>query len=306
MKITTTWLYHINPKSPEGYTYNWNVDHPKTLLRKNDKEWGASNMFKQVGLGDMICVYMKNIPPNIDGVYVVGIVTKVCVDRQTFVWEPDETRSAVTLSRPIPKREVQDFFDRSHGNRMQRLPQSKQQKWLRRLGRGEVVDGVPLVMAKGVPRALSPNFDPIVSREHGVIGELFVIKRLSELYPRAKGFNVVHVSKSDLGSDHDVAVMRGRKIIRLVEVKARVGVPGDPVIISERELGCRRANLAVHSIFIVYLNKGGIPRSVLEIGSRNSFGLTPRQYWLTPGFPGKTPQDRDVRHLLCHLAPISV
>ena len=79
---------------------------------------------------------MKNIPPNIDGVYVVGIVTKVCVDRQTFVWEPDETRSAVTLSRPIPKREVQDFFDRSHGNRMQRLPQSKQQKWLRRLGRG--------------------------------------------------------------------------------------------------------------------------------------------------------------------------
>ncbi len=282
---TTTWLYHINPKSPKGYTYNWDVDRPKTLLRTNDKEWGADNMFNQIKRGHMICVYMKNIRPNPDGVYVVGKVTKVHVDRRTFVWEADVTRSAAILIRPILKEEVQSFFDRSHGNPVQRLPHAKRQKWLQRLGRGEFVEGVPLVRAQGVPRALSPGFDPITSREHGVIGELFVIKLLSKRYPSAKGFDVVHISKGNTGADHDIAVMCGDKIVRLVEVKARVGVPGDPVLISERELVCRRANPAVHCIFVVYLNKDASVRSIIEIGFGNSFALAPRQHWLTPGFP---------------------
>lgn len=244
-------------------------------------------MFKKIAKGDWLCVYMKNIRPNADGVYIVGRVSKVNVDERSFVWEPDEKRSAVIVSSPIRKEEVQGFFGRSYGAGMQELPPAKQKEWLRRLGRGEVIEGVPLVKAQGIPRALSPSPDPISSRKHGVMGELFVIKLLLRRYPRAEGFDVVHVSKTNVGSNHDISVIRGSKIVRLVEVKTRVGVPGDPVMISEHELECRRANHQVHGIFIVYLNKGGSVRSVLEIGSRNLFALAPRQHWLTPGFPGE-------------------
>ncbi|MBC7368726.1 MAG: DUF3883 domain-containing protein [Undibacterium sp.] len=286
MSTKTIWLYHINPNSPQGYGYSWDVDNPKTLLLKNDKEWGAKQMFNQIKPRDMICVYMKNIGANPDGVYVVGRVTRVDVGGRTFVWEADEIRSAAILSRPILKEEMRKFFARSHGHGMQSLLPAKQKKWLLRLGRGEVFDGVPVVKAKGIPRALAPNFDSGANRERGILGESHVIQLLAKRYSRADGFTVVHVSKSAPGADHDIAVMRKNKTVLIVEVKTRVGVPGDPVMISERELACRRNHPAAHQIFIVYLNKGSSVRSVLEIGSHNFYALAPRQHWLTPGFPG--------------------
>jgi len=157
---------------------------------------------------------------------------------------------------------------------------------MQRLGQGEVFNGVPVVKAKGVPPALAPKSDSGANREHGILGESHIVKLLTKRHAHADGFTVEHVSKSDPGSDHDIVVKRNNQIVYRVEVKTRVGIPGDPVMISERELVCRRNHPKTHQIFIVYLNKGASVRSVLEIGRRNSYALAPRQHWLTPGFPG--------------------
>jgi hypothetical protein len=283
----TIWLYHINPTNKRGYTYeNWDVSRPKTLLRKGDKKWTALQMFNQVQPDDLICVFMKNIQPNPDGVYLVGRITEVDRDARNFVWEPDAKLSALTLSKPVPKHEVKVFFGRSHGSGMQRLPLAKHRKWLKRLGKGEIIDGMPLVKARGKPPASRPNADPAVSKENGIFGEKVILKLLRKRYPASKGFVVAHISDSNSASDHDIAVLRGEKVVRHVEVKTRVGRIGDPVIISERELACRRANTSRHSIFVVYLGTGKVVRSIAEIGDSDDFALAPRQHWLTPGIPG--------------------
>jgi hypothetical protein len=56
-----------------------------------------------------------------------------------------------------------------------------------------------------------------------------------------------------------------------------------PVLISERELACRRKNRSAHSVFVVYLKIDGKIHSVLEIDRHDYFELVPRQYWLFPG-----------------------
>lgn len=278
-----TWLYHINPKNRLGYTYRWDVEHPRTLLRSTDKEWPAGQMFRKVAVGDRICVFMKNIGRNPDGVYVVGSVMSVEPEDGTFVWQVDENRSARTIANPIHRSVIERFFGRGYGSSMQQLPPEKQARWWKLFGKGEVVEGAPLVKARGKPRASLPTIEPFVSREHGLRGELHVVRLLEQRYPKAKGFKVLHVSKDAPGSDHDIVVRNGQRLIRLVEVKTRMGVPGDPVCISERELLCRRTHHALHSIFVVYLGTGGFVRSVVEIDSRDSFSLRPRDHWLTPG-----------------------
>src|SRR5665213_9304 len=278
-----TWLYHINPHSPEGWSYGWSVERPSTLLTSRDKKWPAGQMFRKVAVGDMICVYMKNIPPNPDGVYVIGRVTVVDTVRKTFLWSIDKKRSARTLVVPVPKHTVRKFFGRGYGSAMQCLKPARVRSWLRLLGKGELFEGIPMVKAKSVPVALSPTFDPLVSRQHGLCGELHVVGILAKRYPKTQGFRVIHVAKHDPASDHDIAVHKHGHPARLIEVKCRVGVPGDPVIMSERELACRRENRPNHSIFIVYLDRKGSIRSVVTIDSRDSFALMPRQHWLTPG-----------------------
>ena len=276
------WLYHINPKRT-GYKYSWQPDRPRSILRSRDKEWFAVQMFRSVNDGDTICVYMKNIPPQKNGVCVLGSVTKVNVAKRTFRWLVDAKRSARRLSDPIPEKVIRKFFGRSYGNSMQRLTAAKETRWLHLFQTDQVVDGVPLLKAKGKPHALSSSTDPFVSRENGLRGELHVLKILSERYPESRGYVVTHISKQNSDSDHDIVVRKGRKVVRLVEVKTRFGVRPDPVIMSERELACRTQNRAAHSIFIVYLSRGAQIREVVEIGSDNAFALKPRQHWLTPG-----------------------
>ena len=79
--------------------------------------------------------------------------------------------------------------------------------------------------------------------------------------------------------------MRGKRILELVEVKTRVGQAGDPVLISDREIRCRRAQRGRHRIFVVYLGFGSKIREVVEIGSADNFKLKSQQHWLYPGIP---------------------
>jgi hypothetical protein len=278
----TIWLYHINPKNSQGYTYGWDVERPSTLLKSKDKDWDAGQMLYQVKPGDLIHAYMKNIAPNPPGVYVVGTVTGVDIEDGTLHWRVDENRSAGTLTRPIGKDTVRAYFGRGYGGSMQRLPAGKTKRWLRLIGHGEVTDGIPLVKARTKPRPMADT-DPIVSRENGLKGERHVMSILKKRYPKSEGFQVTHVSQGDAGSDHDIGVKRRGKRVRLVEVKTRVGRPPQPVIISERELLCRKENSSAHSIFVVYLGLKGSIRNVVEIDSKNAFALKPRQHWLTPG-----------------------
>lgn len=277
------WLYHINPANSEGWTYGWDVDQPRTLLTSRDKEWPAGNMFRQVLVGDLICINMKNMDRRPSGVHVVGIVTKVLHHERTFVWRPDKARSARTLVSPIETADVRRYFGRGYASALQRLPADHHREWLKLLGEGEVTDGVPLLEVTGRPKAsVAPDRDPQVSREHGLLGERHVLKILRKRYPTRDGFHVDHVAKTDPFADHDVAVYRGTSRILIAEVKTRVGYPGDPVIVSERELQCRRANQFRHRVFIVYLAPKGAIRCVLEIGREDSFALSPRQSWMTP------------------------
>lgn len=262
----------------------WDINCPATLLKSADKVWPAFSMFKKIADGDLICVFMKNIGRNPDGVYIVGNVTAAMPKKGKFRWRPDLKRSARTSVVPIPAALTRKFFGRSRGLSIQQLDQTKHQKWLRLLVHGEVTDGIPLLKDRGRRVAAKPpTTDPEVSRLHGRLGELHVLKILRDRYLTRQGFKVEHVAEKAPNSDHDIEVKKANRCVRLVEVKTRVGHQGDPVIISEREIACRQRNRSVHSVFIVYLTSEKKVRSVVEIDGRTNVSLLPRQHWLFPG-----------------------
>jgi hypothetical protein len=130
--VQNIWLYHINPKS--NWEYGWDVFQPSSLLRSRDKIWPAGNKSKRVAAGDLVCVYMKNIAPNRDGIYVVGRVCEVMIEDQKFRWRVDRSLSAYTLERPMLKTTVRHFFPRSYGPFMQALPATSHMKFLNLIG----------------------------------------------------------------------------------------------------------------------------------------------------------------------------
>ena len=281
--MTNIWLYHINPKSPEGYEYGWDVNEPRTMLKTEDREWRAQQMRKKVAVGDLLCIYSKKMKGRPDGVYVAGTITRVNEKAGTFIWRPDQRRSARLVIAPILTDTLRAFFGRGYGSPMQRLPAGKMTKWLTLVdSRSEVLDGVPIVRVTSKPANPPGNENLFASKENGVLGEKFVLKLLKKRYPKSGRYDVVHVAADEPGADHDIAVHKGGKVVQLVEVKTRVGSPDDPVIISERELRCREVHKGKHAIFIVYLAAGKEVSSVLEVGAMDAFTLSPRQHWLTP------------------------
>jgi len=58
------WLYHINPTSPAGWEYGWDVARPDSLMESGDRVWPTGNMLQKVEVNDLICVYTKNIEPS--------------------------------------------------------------------------------------------------------------------------------------------------------------------------------------------------------------------------------------------------
>jgi hypothetical protein len=282
--MPNVWLYHINPKSPYGYNYGWKTERPETILKSKDRVWSSGNRFNQVAVGDVICVFMKNIGKRVDGVYIVGNVTSISPENAEFSWRPDPQRSARTLLSPIGVEDIRKFFPRSYGESIQPLEPGRRRAWLELIGVGEVTDGVPRLKARTLPQSTPPPLaDPKVSKEHGQIGELHVLAILRERHKSKPNRKVIHLSAKDPGADHDIEVWEDGVPISFVEVKTRVGKPGDPVIISEREIACRRANRKRHSIFVVYLGLKSRIRGVLEIDSVGAFQLKPRQHWLFPG-----------------------
>jgi uncharacterized protein DUF3883 len=266
----------------------WDVARPSTLLRSSDRTWYAGSMFRKVQPGDMICVYMKNIPKHPDGVYIVGTIRKIGLeDGASFSWSVDQERSAKVLLAPILKATVRKFFPRSYGGSLQPLAQRYTSAWLSLLGRAnKVFKDAPIVPVRRAPKrgqVLATGGDPTVSRENGLKGEKYVVALLKRDYSERDGYRVEHVAASNPGADHDIVITKAGKLVRAVEVKTRFGKPPAPVIISERELDCRRQNKARHSIYIVYLDKSGTVHSTLLIGRKDAFALAARQYWLQPG-----------------------
>lgn len=282
--MKNVWVYHINPKSPENYKYGWDVNEPKTILETEDLMWHASNMRRQLGIGDMLCVYSKKMLDKSDGVYVAGTITEVDPDEGMFTWQPEQRWSARLIVAPILTETLRVFFGRGYGSPMQRLPPHKKAKWLALLDANtEVVDGVPVVTVPNAePSGPSTAYNPVARKENGHLGEKFILKLLKKRYPRAAGYQVIHVAESKPSSDHDIAVYKAGTAVRLVEVKTRVGWPNEPVLISEYELGCRRLHKHRHSIFIVYLGRDKTIASVLELADEDTYTLSTRQYWLHP------------------------
>ena len=237
----------------------WKVEEPRTLLKSSDRTWVAGKMFNKVRPGDMICVYMKNIAPNPDGVYIVGNIRRVGLENgASFSWAIDRKMSAKVVVSPIATPTVRKFFPRSYGGSMQLLADRHRDTWQSLFGRGNsVFQDTPVIKVgssapKSVPR--KPPGDPIVSREHGIKGERHVLALLKQRFPLKDGYKVEHVAASDPNADHDIAVSKGHTVVYLVEVKTRVGRPNEPVIISERELDRRKRSGGRHAIFVVYLD----------------------------------------------------
>jgi hypothetical protein len=282
----TIWLYHINPKNRYGYTMGWDVSRPSSLLRSSDRVWGAGSMFKKVQRGDTICVFMKNIPKNPDGVYVIGTVQKTGLEGGNFSWSIDRDRSAKVVLSPITRTTIRKFFDRAYGGSMQALAEHREKQWLSLLGQNnKVFAGAPVLRVREPPRKQSrvTGGDPEVSRENGQKGERYVLALLRSEFPSSDGYRVEHVARKNPIADHDISINKGRRLIKAVEVKTRFGKPTDPVLISDRELECRKRLRGKHAIFIVYLSKGGIVHSVLRIQRQDAYSVSPRQYWLRPG-----------------------
>lgn len=149
------WLYHINPKSPQAYDYGWDVDRPRTLLTSKDRTWGAANMRNKVAIDDVICVYLKGMKTQPDGVYVVGRLTSVSPGKGTFRWRVDGALSTRLVTSPIPKDVVREFFGRGYGSPMQRLPMEKAANWIK------VLDGTT-----GKPRR---HKNTVASKVHEVL-----------------------------------------------------------------------------------------------------------------------------------------
>lgn len=282
------WLYHINPKNRYGYTMGWDISRPSSLLRSADRTWTASNMFNKVQPSDMICVYMKNIPKNPDGIYIVGTVQKIGLeDGASFSWSVDRARSARTSIVPIQKETIRKFFPRSYGGSMQKLSPKRERAWLSLLGRdNKIINDTPVVTVRKAPGQRRPSFgnaDPMASRENGRKGERHVLALLRNEYPSSEGYEVEHVAAKDPFADHDISISKAKKLVKLVEVKTRAGKPPDPVIISDRELQRRKQLPGKHDIYVVYLDKAGSVHSTLRIGRSEAFYIFPRQYWLHPG-----------------------
>lgn len=283
----TIWLYHINPKNRYGYTMGWDISRPSSLLRSRDRVWGAGNMFNKIHPGHTICVFMKNIPKNPDGVYIIGNVQKVGLAGGDFEWAVDRERSARVLLSPITRPTIRKFFPRSYGNSMQELAANREQAWLSLLGRNNTVFAdAPVVSVRRPPPKDQSRVDgsnPEVSRENGLKGERHVLALLRHEFPARDGYSVVHVAGKNPFADHDISVNKGPKLVQVVEVKTRFGKPPDPVLISDRELSFRKLSRGKHVIFIVYLSKGGSVHSTVRIGRQEAYRLLPRQYWLQPG-----------------------
>lgn len=267
----------------------WDVKQPKTLLSSSDRSWPAGIWAKKVQQGDVICVYMKNIGPNPDGVYVVGEIKKVGLRDGHFAWGVDRLRSAKVVVSPVGKAAIQRFFPRIYGGSMQPLPEKRRDKWLSLLGRGhKVFRDTPII---NVRRANKPTSspktprDPLISRENGLKGERHVLASLKQEFPSSAGYRIEHVASKNFGSDHDISIFKNGRMVQLVEVKTRVGRPNDPVIISEREISCRNRNPGRHTIYVVYLDNSGAIHSTLRIGRSDAFRLGPRQHWLHPQAP---------------------
>ncbi|MGH8639846.1 MAG: hypothetical protein ACREUZ_22185, partial [Burkholderiales bacterium] len=201
------WLYHINPKNRYGYTMGWNISHPSSLLRSSDRKWGAGTMFNKVKPGDTICVFMKNIPKNPDGIYIIGTVRQTGLEGGDFSWSIDRERSARVVLSPITTPTIRKFFPRSYGGSMQPLAEHRHKAWLSLLGRNnKVFANTPVVNLRkpppqGHPRVVSG--DPEVSRENGLKGEQHVLALLRREFSLRDGYRVEHVSAHTPGSDHD-------------------------------------------------------------------------------------------------------
>jgi hypothetical protein len=284
----TIWLYHINPRNRYGYTMGWDIARPSSLLRSSDRTWTAGKMFNKVRPDDVICVYMKNIPKNPDGVYIIGTVREVGLEGgESFSWSVDRERSARVVLSAIPKHTIRKFFPRSYGGSMQPLAKQRHSAWHSLLGhQNTVFNDTPVVNLRMPPRRTQTHMaggDPIVSRENGLKGERHVLALLRREFAARDGYQVVHVAAKDPAADHDISVKKGHKVVQVVEVKTRVGKPPDPVIISDRELTCRKQQHGKHVIFIVYLDKARSVHSTVRIGRSEAFRVLPRQYWLHPG-----------------------
>ena len=282
--MTNVWLYHINPKSPAGWTYGWNVDEPKTMLKTADREW--PHLRKQMAVGDMLCIYSKGMEDKPDGVYIVGTIEAVQPGSGTFRWRPDRQRSAKLIAAPIVTDSLRSCFKRAYGEPVQQLPDGKLKAWLKLVGgRGTPAKGkaaAPFIHVTSKTTKTTGGGNPLASKANGLFGERFVLGELRRRYAKSGGYEVVHVAKAKPGADHDIAVYKGGKLVLLVEVKTRFGSPGDPVIISENELLCRQKHAGKHAIFIVYLATDKKVSTVLEVQAKNAFALSPRQHWLYP------------------------
>jgi hypothetical protein len=284
--MTNVWLYHINPESPEGYSYPWRTYEPKKVFAAKGKIWSAPQMWKQISVDDLICVFLKKMKVKSDGVYIVGVVTAVNESKRQFTWRPDQQRSAKLLIAPVTPDVVRACFGRSYGAGIQRLPSNTRARWLAEIRpRGQIFDGVPVVIVKSKLSGEIKSDYPFASKKNGTFGEEYVLKLLRKRHTRASGFEVTHVAKLKPSSDHDISVSKNGKVVQFVEVKTRLGSPNDPVLISENELRCRRRHGGKHTIFIVYLRSAGRPHSLLEIQTKDAFALSPRQHWLKPGSP---------------------
>lgn len=283
----TIWLYHINPKNRYGYTMGWDISRPSSLLRSSDRTWGAGTMFNKVKRGDTVCVFMKNIPKNPDGIYIIGTVRQTRLNGGDFSWSVDRERSARVVLSPITTPTIRKFFPRIYGGSMQPLAEHGEKAWLSLLGHNnKVFADTPVVNVRKPPPRRQPHVtcgDPEVSRENGLKGERHVLALLRREFSSSDGFRVEHVSAHTPAADHDISVWKGKRLIQVVEVKTRFGRPPDPVLISDRELRCRKQLRGKHAIFIVYLGNGGFIHSTLRIGWKEAYRLLPRQYWLHPG-----------------------
>lgn len=226
----TIWLYHINPKNRYGYTMGWDVKRPETLLKSPDRIWGAGTMFKKVQPGDMICVYMKNIAPNPDGVYVVGKVRRVGLEGGvSFSWTVDREMSAKVVVSPILTSSLRRTFPRIYGGSMRPLDEKYQSRWLSMLGlENRVFRDTPVIKttcSTTTGKSRISRSDPLVSRENGIKGERHILALLKQKFPLKDGYRVVHVAAKNPGSDHDISVSRNRTVIHLVGAKTRVGKP---------------------------------------------------------------------------------
>jgi Holliday junction resolvase len=282
------WRYNINPNSPQGYDYGWDLKRPVTLLKSSDRTWPMLNNFKQVNVGDEIAVYFKNVGGGIpDGIRVLGDVVAVDRTAKTFTWHPDKKRTLVALGTPMLADEQERFFGRAWGAAMKRLPLHREAEWKRRFGgKAVLVEGVPVVSVKKKPKGSSGWTNPEVSKAYGQKGERYVLKCLKGEFPKSKGYNVVHIAATNPTGDHDIEVRKGKSKVLLVEVKTRADEAGmAPVLISENELRCRREWKGRHRITVVYLSRKGHVVRCLNIDENDAFTLSPRQYWLTPGTP---------------------